>query len=436
MEILAGRPGWPSILLGRSARVAGDAHLAAHEAAGAWAAWRKTIAGTAPEQLIGIVERSGLRGRGGAGFPAGRKWRACAETPRGVRYAIANGFGADPGAHADRILMERDPHAVVEGLALAAYAVGATEATIVVGASAQTAAARLRDAIAAAEAAGLLGPSVLGTAVALTVTVRTLAGSFVTGEETVLLRALEDRRAQPDQRPPYPAVKGLWGKPTLVHNVQTLAAVPWIVTNGAEAFAPPGVAAAPGTMQLTLSGALGRPGIVEAPMGTTLRDLLDLAGGASGTLKALLVGGPTGGFLPAAALETPLGFGPLAEAGALVGSGSVLAVGAETSIPELATLLTRFLGDAACGKSIPCRIGTRRLAELGDALCSGVCRPTDAALLRTLAADMRDAALCGLEAGAGNPLVSGMRYFAGEFDASASGATDPATAANRPGAHA
>lgn len=426
MEILTGRPGWPQVLLGRAATVAGNASLDAAERAGAWAAWRKVVASVSPDALIGMVERSGLRGRGGAGFPAATKWRTAANADRGQRYVVANGFSADPGAHGDRILMESDPHAVVEGVALAAYAIGATEATVVVNATYGTAAARLRAAIAAAEEHGLLGSEVLGTSIALIVRVRELSGSFVTGEETVLLRALEDRRAQPDQRPPYPATKGLWGRPTVVNNVQTLAAVPWIVTNGPEAYAAIGSPDAPGTILVGLSGAVARPGVVEVPMGTTLREVVEAANGAAGTLKALLVGGPTGGFLPAASLDTPLAYGPLAAAGALVGSGSILAVAEGTSILELATLLTRYLNDEACGKTIPCRIGTRRLAELGDNLCTGRCRPTDIALIGSLAADIRDGALCGLEAGAVNPLTSGMRYFAGEFDAAvAPGSAQP-----------
>ena len=237
------------------------------------------------------------------------------------------------------------------------------------------------------------------------------------GGETVLLRALEDRRAQPDQRPPYPSRSGLWGAPTLVHNVKTLAAVPWIVTHGAGAYASLGTADAPGTTLVQLGGSVRKPGIVEVPLGTSLREILDGPGGfVQGSLKAVLVGGPTGGFLPPDALDTPLTYDALREAGALGGSGTLLALDESACIVDVATLMTRYLNDEACGKTIPCRIGTRRMAELGAAACSGRARPTDGDRLGELAADVRDAALCGLEADASNPLLSGMRYFAPEFE--------------------
>jgi NADH-quinone oxidoreductase subunit F len=330
---------------------------------------------------------------------------------------VANGFEADPGAQLDRTLMELDPHAVLEGAVLAAFAVRAAEVIVVVGAGATVAAERLRAAVSEAEARGHVGPEAAARGAQVTVSVRTLTGSFVTGEETVLLRAIEDRRAQPDQRPPYPTVRGLFGRPTVVNNVETLAAIPWIVRNGPDRFAAIGDPSAPGTTLVQLSGAVTRPGMVEAPLGTSLRELIDgVGGGCSGTLKAVLVGGPGGGFLPPEGLDTPLAYEELKDAGALVGSGSVLVVDSTTCIVDLATTLTRYLADEACGKTIPCRIGTRRLAELGDGLCSGRCRPGDADLVRSLAADVRDGALCGLEAGAVNPLLSGMRYFGQEFD--------------------
>jgi len=333
------------------------------------------------------------------------------------RYVVANGFEADPGAQVDGTLMERDPHAVVEGVAIAAWAVRAEAAIIAVRASARTAAARLRRAIAEAEARGYIGPEAAATGRPLRIEVRELSGSFVVGEETVLLRALEDRRAQPDQRPPHPSRQGLWGKPTVVNNVKTLAAVPWIVRHGAGAHASLGTAGAPGTTLVQLGGVVRKPGIVEVPLGTTIREILDGPGGfVHGKLKAVLVGGPSGGFLPPEALDTPLTYGALTAAGALPGSGTLLALDGSTCIVDMATLLTRYLADQACGKTVPCRIGTRRLAELGSGFCSGRARPKDADLLRDLATDVRAAALCGLEAEASNPLLSGMRYFAAEFE--------------------
>ena len=256
----------------------------------------------------------------------------------------------------------------------------------------------------------------MGTGTELWVEVRALSGSFVLGEETVLLRALEDRRAQPDQRPPHPTENGLWGEPTVVNNVETLAAVPWIVANGSSAYAAIGSPDAPGTTLIQLSGAIRRPGIVEVPLGTTLREVVEVVGGGStGAFKAVLVGGPSGGFLPAESLDTPIGFGELAAAGAILGSGTIVVADQSTCLVDLSALLTRYLNDEACGKTIPCRIGTRRLAELGQGFCTGRSRPTDAALVTTLASDIQDAALCGLERTAVNPLLTGMRYFGQEF---------------------
>ncbi len=328
------------------------------------------------------------------------------------------GFEADPGAQIDRALMERDPYAVVEGVAIAAWAVRAESAIIAVSASAPLAAERLRTAIDEAEERGYIGPEAAETGRPLDIEVREITGSFVVGEETVLLRALENRRAQPDQRPPYPSREGLWGKPTVVNNVKTLAAVPWIVSNGAGAYQSLGTPDAPGTTLVQLGGAVKKPGIVEVPLGATLRQIIDGPGGSTkGKLKAVLVGGPTGGFLPPDALDTPLTYEALRRVGALGGSGTLLALDESACIVDVATLMTRYLNDNACGKTIPCRIGTRRLAELGGAVCSGHARPSDGQLIDDLAADIRDAALCGLEADASNPLLTGMRYFAPEFEA-------------------
>ncbi len=427
MAIIAGDKSWPSILLARVATPDAATDIEAAEAAGAWTAWRQAASTLSPEQVIKLVRNAGLRGRGGSGYPTGDKWAACAAERGRTRHVVANGFEADPGAQADRTLMETDPHAVIEGVALAAWAVRAEDAIIAVDARATTAIARLRGALEAAEARGSLGDRVMGTGSALRIEVRPLSGSFVLGEETVLLRALEDRRAQPDQRPPYPHTKGLWGHPTVVNNVETLAAVPWIVANGAGAYAAIGATDEPGTTLVQLSGAVKQPGVAEVPMGTPVRDIIEKAGGgATGKLKAVLVGGPTGGFLPADALDTPLGHAELDAAGAILGSGTLLVIDDTTCIVDLAALLTRFDNDEACGKTIPCRIGTRRLAELGAAFCTGRARPTDAALVASLSDDIRDGALCGLERTAVNPLRSGMRYFAQEFEDHIARGTCPA----------
>jgi NADH:ubiquinone oxidoreductase subunit F (NADH-binding) len=406
--------GSPSILLARADSTA-EPTLEAAEAAGAWRAWRRAVGTMSPDEVIRLVTEAGLRGRGGAGYPTGRKWRACADQPAATRHVVANGFEADPGAQVDRTLMERDPHAVLEGVALAAYAVGASEATIAVRSSAAVAARRLRAAIEQAEDAGHLGGDIHGSGFRLQVELREVHGSFVLGEETVLLRAIENKRAQPDQRPPYPSERGLWARPTVVNNVETLALVPWIVGNGPAAFRGIGSDGWAGTTLVQLSGALDEPAIVEVPLGTTLGTILDIAGVVARP-KALLVGGPSGGFLPPEALDLPLEAAALAEQGAIWGSGAILVADERACMVDMASLMTRYLNDEACGKTIPCRIGLRRLAEIADRYTSGRPRPTDPQLLDDLAADTRDAALCQLELTATNPLLSAVRYFAGEFE--------------------
>ncbi len=417
LPVLPGAKDWPQVLLARVAE-GPLADIEAAEAVGAWSAFRKAVEELTPETALHTISESGLLGRGGAGYPVGAKWRDCVRQPGTVRYLVANGFEADPGAQVDRTLMELDPHAIVEGTAVAAWVIGAEEAIIAVSSSAPQAAARLRAAIDEAEERGYIGSGDDGRR--LEIEVREVTGSFVVGEETVLLRALEGKRAQPDQRPPYPTRSGLWGAPTVVNNVKTLAAVPWIMNHGAGAFSSLGSAEAPGTTLLQLGGTVRQAGVVEVPLGTTLRQVLDGPGrSVQGTLKAVLVGGPTGAFLPPEELDTPLTYEALHRAGAIAGSGTLLTVDESTCLVDMAALLTRYLNDNACGKTIPCRIGTRRLAELGAGFCSGRARPGDSQLLADLAADVRDGGLCGLEQRAGNPLLSVMRYFPSEFEAHA-----------------
>ena len=415
---LATPGGWPRILLARAASAAADpADLAAASAAGAFAGLRIAIEELGPESTVAAIEESGLRGRGGAGYPTGAKWRACASTDAARRFVVVNGYGADPAVFIDQVLMERDPYAVLEGAAIAAYAVGATEIVIAVRAEYAEAVRRLEVAVRAAEEAGFLGVDVMGSGVDLTVTIRTVQGAYMLGEETVLLKALEGKRGQPEQRPPHPAERGLFGYPTVVQNVATVAAVPWILVNGPQAFNAIGAPDAPGTVLVQVSGA-AKNGIAEVPTGTTLNEILTLAGGAARgqSVKAVLVGGPSGGLLPASALDTPYDFGPLRDVGAHVGSGSVVVADQRTCIVDLARLLTAFCADEACGKTIPCRIGTRRIAEIGDRLTTGRPRPADLTLLADLSHDVAASALCDHERLTTLPFTSAMRYFRSELD--------------------
>ncbi len=425
--ILRTPKGWPSILLAR-AGAKDPTDLDAAVKAGAFDGLRKAVHDLGPTGVIATLAASGLRGRGGAGFPTADKWRAAATFDAPRRYVVANGYGADPAVLTDRTLLETDPYAVIEGLTIAALAIGAAEAIIAVRTEARVAIRGLEAAIGAAEEAGFIGPDVLGSGLSVTVTVRPVQGAYMLGEETVLLKALEGKRGQPEQRPPYPAERGLFGMPTVVQNVQTLAAVPWILINGAEAFAAIGSKASPGTILVAVRGP-GGAGIAEVPLGTPLREIVALVGGpkrahdargagaaGASALKAVLVGGPSGGLLPPDLLDTPYEFDALREVGAHVGSGSVVAADQRACIVDLARLLTRFCADEACGKTIPCRIGTRRISEIGDRIAIGVPRPTDLQLLADLSADVVASALCDHERLATLPYASGMRYFRSELD--------------------
>jgi NADH:ubiquinone oxidoreductase subunit F (NADH-binding) len=330
---------------------------------------------------------------------------------------VANGYGADPAAGTDRFLMEHDPFAVVEGTAIAALTIGAAEAFIAVRAEATETIGRLQAAIAAAEEAGFLGFDVLGSGHDVAVSVRPVQGAYMLGEETVLLKALEGKRGQPEQRPPHPAERGLHSMPTVVNNVATLAAVPWIVRQGAEAFAATGAGNARGTVLVGVRTPAG-DGIAEVPLGTPLREIVALGGAmpTGRTIKAILVGGPSGGLLPPDLLDTPYDFESLRAAGAHVGSGSVVVADDRACVVDLARLLTRYCAGEACGKTIPCRIGTRRLVEIADRVIDGRPRPTDSELMTDLSVDIVASALCDHERLTTLPLGSAMRYFRSELD--------------------
>ena len=409
---------WPAILLER-ADAADPTNLDAAAAAGAFEALRRAIRDLGATGTIATVAASGLRGRGGAGFPTGEKWRAAAAVEAPRRYVVANGYGADPATFTDRALLELDPYAVVEGTAIAAYAIGATEAFIAVRAEQVEAIRRLEAAIANAEEAGFLGMDVHGSGHDIDVRVRPVQGAYMLGEETVLLKALEGRRGQPEQRPPHPTERGLFGMPTVVQNVQTLAAVPWIVRNGPGAFGAIGAGESPGTILVQVRGPAAE-GIAEVPLGTRLRDIVALAGKlprAARSFKAVLVGGPSGGLLPRDLLDTPYDFESLRAVGAHVGSGSLIIADDRACVVDLARLLTRFSSSEACGKSIPCRIGTKRLAEIADRMAEGRPRQNDMGILADLSADIVASGLCDHERLATLPLGSGMRYFQAELDA-------------------
>lgn len=418
MTTLLAGPAGPRPILGDVAAVRAPTDLAAAVAAGAFEGLRRALGDLGPTATVATIAASGLRGRGGAGAPAGDKWHAVVTAADPVRFVVANGYEADPAQATDRLLMEARSWAVVEGVAIAALAVGAREAIVAVRAEYTDAIRALETAAFDAEEAGYLGVDVLGSGRDVAVTVRAVQGAYMLGEETVLLKALEGLRGQPEQQPPYPTERGLFGHPTLVHNVATLAAVPWIVTHGADAFRAIGDPAVPGTSLVQVGGAVASPGIAEVPNGTPLGAILDLAGGvaAGRTLKAVLVGGPTGGLLPPALLDTPYTQRALRAAGGHVGSGAVVAVDTSACLVDLARLLVRYGADEACGKTIPCRIGLRRIAEIGQRLADGTARPTDPQLLEDLAADCAASALCAHERVAPSPLLTAMRYFRPEID--------------------
>ncbi|MEI6271159.1 MAG: NADH-ubiquinone oxidoreductase-F iron-sulfur binding region domain-containing protein [Chloroflexota bacterium] len=382
-----------------------------------WAALRSALA-AGPAATMQTLIDAGLRGRGGGGFLTGEKWRVTGTSEAEAKYAVANGYESDPAVFTNRLLLEKNAQAVVEGLAAAALAVGAREAFIAVRAEYTEAIRGLEAIIHSAERDGVLGANVLGSGRELVISVRPLQGSSMIGEETVLLKALAGKRGQPEQTPPYPATVGYLGKPTVVNNVATLAAVTWIMNNGAAAFKQIGDSAEPGTALVQISGSLASAGVMEVPTGTPLAEILAAAGGPTKgtTIKALLIGGPSGGFVPVSLLaSTPYSGGGLATVGAHIGSGGLLAIDQSVAIPELAAMLTRWCADEACGKTIPCRIGTRRLAEIGQRFVDGLAGPKDVQKLHALAADVADSALCAHERLTPSPLLTGMRYFEREF---------------------
>jgi NADH:ubiquinone oxidoreductase subunit F (NADH-binding) len=386
--------------------------------------------------VLKALAAGNLRGMGGALFPTARKWETVRKEKSPEKYIICNADECEVGTIKDRELMKNLPYLLVEAMAIAGLVCGAEKGYIYIRHEYHDQIEILEQEIARAGTMGVIGNNVLGSGKRFDLEVFVSPGGYVQGEETALMEAIEGKRGQPRNKivdvglfRAAPVFNGLWGKPTVVNNVETLSLVPWIVSNGAAAFADIGDSDNPGTTLVQISGAIGTPGIVEVPLGMSLRRLLDVAGGF-GVAKALLVGGPAGGFLPPAELDTLYTAAALNEKGAIWGSGSIVVAGPETCLVDMATTLERYLSDESCGKTIPCRIGVRRIYETGMRATTGLSRPTDPQILTDLAADVRDAALCGLEYCAPNPFLSGMRYFADEFDQHFTRGTCPAGVCN------
>jgi bidirectional [NiFe] hydrogenase diaphorase subunit len=387
---------------------------------GGYEALRKAITEMAPEQVVDEVKASGLRGRGGAGYPTGNKWALLAKSEGEQKYVVANGDEGDPGAYMDRTVMEDDPHRLIEGIAIAAYATGASKAYIYVRAEYPRAVERLDRAIRVARRNRLLGRRILDTEFSLDVEVRIGAGAFVCGEETALLASIEGRRGSPRLRPPYPTERGLWGQPTMINNVETLANIPTIVTKGAEWFSAIGTERSPGTKVFALAGDLVNIGLIEVPMGITLRSIVEDIGGGipdGRSFKAAQTGGPSGGCIPAEFLDTPVDYDSLRQLGSIMGSGGLIVMDDTVSMPDVAKFFMEFCMDESCGKCVPCRAGTVQIHTLLDRIGNGEGVWADLRHLEQLCATVRDTSLCGLGQSAPNPVLSTLQYFGKEYEA-------------------
>jgi NADH-quinone oxidoreductase subunit F len=373
-----------------------------------------------PAQIINELEKSGLRGRGGAGFSTAAKWAMCSRSKSKTKYVICNADEGDPGAFMDRVLLESDPQAVIEGLIIAGYTIGAKEGYIYVREEYPLAIQRLEIALRQASEKGLLGRDILKSGFSYKVEIVKGAGAFVSGEETALIAAIEGRRSWPEQRPPYPAEAGLWGQPTLVNNVKTLAYIPLIIQKGGGWFAGIGTRNSPGTALFALAGKLENTGLAEAPMGTSLRTLVyDIGGGIKKgrQFKAVQIGGPSGGCLPESMLDTPIDFDSLKEAGAIMGSGGVIVMDEDNCMVDTAKFFTDFSRQESCGKCTQCRIGTCHMFSTLDDITKGQGTLKLLEALQELAEDIKEGSLCGLGRMAPNPVLTTLRYFRGEYEA-------------------
>ncbi len=385
-----------------------------------YAALAKTISTMKPSEVVEEVKQSGLRGRGGAGFPTGTKWQFCLSEPGDEKYLICNADEGDPGAFMDRSLLEGSPHVIIEGMAIAGYAIGASRGIIYVRAEYPLAVKNCTIALQQAEEAGFLGKNILGTGFDFTIEIRKGAGAFVCGEETALIASLEGKRGMPRSRPPFPAKSGYKGKPTTINNVETLANVPAILLNGADWYSSIGTESSKGTKIFALAGKVNNNGLVEVPMGTSLREIVfDIGGGIPDgkKFKAAQMGGPSGGCVPTEHLDIPIDYESVKEIGAIMGSGGLIVMDETTCMVDVARYFLEFTQEESCGKCVPCRVGTRQMVEILNRITEGKGEPGDIAKLEELADTVKTGSLCGLGQTAPNPVLTTIRFFRDEYEA-------------------
>jgi bidirectional [NiFe] hydrogenase diaphorase subunit len=371
-----------------------------------------------PAEVISAITSSGLRGRGGAGYPTGLKWATVAKATAERKFVICNADEGDPGAFMDRSVLESDPHRVLEGMAIAAYAIGATQGYIYVRAEYPLAISRLQIAIRQAQRLKLLGSQIFDSTFDFRIDLRIGAGAYVCGEETALMASIEGKRGVPSPRPPYPAERGLWGFPTLINNVETFANIAPIIRKGADWFASIGTEKSKGTKVFALAGKICNTGLIEVPMGTTLRQIVEEMGGGvpdGGTAKAVQTGGPSGGCIPSSAFDTPVDYESLTSLGSMMGSGGMIVMDQTTSMVDVAHYFMEFCRDESCGKCIPCRVGTVQLHQLLTKIRAGNATPSDLELLEELCDMVKHTSLCGLGQSAPNPVLSTLKYFQNEY---------------------
>ena len=394
--------------------------IEAYKAIGGYEAARDVLNNWFPEEVITEIKQSGLRGRGGAGFPTGLKWELGRKAPGDIKYLVCNADEGDPGAFMDRAVIEGNPHSVIEGMIIGAYALCAHYGYVYIRAEYPLAVERLHRAITQAREQGFLGNKIFNTTFDFDIKVKLGAGAFVCGEETALIASIEGQRGMPRPKPPFPVNKGLWQRPTVINNVETLANIPTIIRKGCGWYASYGTEKSRGTKVFALTGKIRNPGLIEVPMGITLREIIEeIGGGIEGgkALKAVQTGGPSGGCIPAAMLDLNVDYESLAKAGSIVGSGGMIVLDEDNCMVNMAQYFVQFTQEESCGKCVPCRVGTKRLLEILERITKGQGKEDDIERLETLSAGIRNMSLCGLGQTAPNPVLSTIKYFRGEYEA-------------------